>query len=396
MQSFIKLINTFKSVSIDNNQNNNQIINLNNNQNNNQIMNLNNRETVIYIRCSTKNQSNDFYHSSSIDMQLHNCKIYCKDNNLAIIDIISEIKSARDMKNQTELLNLVNTNSNINLVVFDVSRFSRNIINGTAIIQQCIDKNIVLHFIKENILVKNNRDVVPFTTALVNAQVESDTISYRVLRSVEYRKSLGSQFGKARYGYTMVRNNNIITHEENPNEQLIIKLILKIKYGCLLTDLNKIAQQLINNNLELLNDSIILYGNYENSDIVTILNQNNILYKNNKWTYSSVSNVINTNDDYINVKDTLVNDLLINLSKLVQPHDQFTNNIVNNIITLYEKINDYKLNIRSIVIHNITTVNDIINFLNKNNVHFRVWTMQDIEPYLQFSNSNKRNRTINL
>jgi DNA invertase Pin-like site-specific DNA recombinase len=174
--------------------------NINSLTNNMSSVNIKNR-SIIYVRSSTQQQNNVYTNSESLNMQIFSCENFAKENNLDIISIEKEICSARKGSNQKVLENIIENNNNINLMVFDISRFSRNIFDGTHMLKQCLDKGITLYSVKDNLFVKDLKDIQSFTNLLISAQAESDAISHRVQQSIQYRRSLGAYFGKEKFGY---------------------------------------------------------------------------------------------------------------------------------------------------------------------------------------------------
>jgi DNA invertase Pin-like site-specific DNA recombinase len=106
------------------------------------------QNAVIYCRSSTIDQNN--FNHCSIDTQLFNCRQYCDQNKLKIISMSSEMCSATKSANQKALLKLVDEFKNINLIVYDASRFSRNILEGIILLNKCREKNIIVHNVKDN------------------------------------------------------------------------------------------------------------------------------------------------------------------------------------------------------------------------------------------------------
>ena len=48
-----------------------------------------------------------------------------------------------------------------------------------------------------------------FAVLQISAQAESDAISHRVQQSIQYRKSLGAYFGRKKFGFNIISDNNI-------------------------------------------------------------------------------------------------------------------------------------------------------------------------------------------
>lgn len=325
--------------------------------------------------------------SASLEIQDAKCIEYCNKNNFTIINNISEICSARKMSNQKKLLNIINNNTNINLIIFDVSRFSRNMEDGIKTYNLCKQKNINIHFIKDTIRSSNINHFNIFSLSLLNAQNESDAISYRVTESVKYRKSLGNYIGKPKFGYTLIRNsNNILKIARHPQEYNILLLILRLKYGSTYNEINNLYKDITNNMdanitcLSPITNRIILYGNYENRDIIHILNSNNIFNNNKQFNSLNIYNLCKINSyKYHKKTNYAVNKLIKKLYDGTCDNNEFE--------SLFQDINRYKLTLPQIDIDNCYhRMNNILNLLNNNNINFCIWTQNMITDIIFVNN----------
>ena len=335
---------------------------------------INHLPTIIYARCSSKKQNNEANNAQSLEMQLHHCNNFCGKTQMMNIEIITEICSATKMSNQKKLLDIVNTRENINLVLFDVSRFSRNIFDGTNLVKQCNEKKITLYSIKEGINTETKHGIKMFIGELMNAQNESDSISYRVTESIKYRKDNGIFTGaRLPYGYKFLNTGKIRKIGKDESEQNIILLILKLKYGCTYSIINNLVNLIANHDVVGLYDDedFILYGNYENSDIAHLLTANDIYNRGNVWKSSNIYSICKNNSTYFSKKDDYTKELINNL---------YNGQKLDSIKYLYENINElpFDENKNAYYIKNCkrNKVN-IITFLNKNNVFFNNWVTID-------------------
>lgn len=317
-------------------------------------------KTIIYIRVSSNKQNNKYNNTTSLETQYFNCQNYCSLNNLTIDTKFEEIASARHLK-QKILKMIIENYNNINLIIHDLSRFSRNVNSGLELLQECLNKNIIIHFLKEKLIIKMNDDINICKQYLIATEHESDYISYRIKQSIKYKKSLGYHIGKAKYGFIIKHIDGVRKLEPNNTEQLIITLINKLYYGSQKKDIQKLLHKINKSKLELLDDDIICYGNYTCKDIAYFLNFHNISYKTDKlWTANIINNLLNKNTEYFENKHKLTNDLI----------NELNNKNYNKIKSLYKKINGYNLDDNNIIINNN---NDIISFLKTYNVNFRPW-----------------------
>lgn len=345
--------------------------------NNMSTVNIKNR-SIIYVRSSTKNQNNIYTNSTSLDMQIFSCENFSKENNLDVISIEKEICSARKGSNQKVLQNIINNNNNINLMVFDISRFSRNIFDGTSMLKQCLDKGITLYSVKDNLFVKELRDIQSFTNLLISAQAESDAISHRVQQSIYYRKSLGAYFGKDKFGYSIVKENNIKKLKPLIDELQIINLIQKLYYGCQKSEIENLLLIITKQKLKLEISDIILYGNYISADIAYFLNFHDIFMRSCPWSVETINKVISQNAEYINKKYDLTDNLISELNRIIISTSDISKN-VRTINQLFLSINGYKLTEKLESYKGFKNKWNILSFLKKHHVNFRSWSIEDIE-----------------
>lgn len=369
------------------------VINLNNITNNLSLINVKNK-SIIYVRSSTKNQNNLQTNSASLEMQIFTCKKFAEKNNIDIVSIEQEVCSARKGLNQKILHHIINNNNNIILIVFDISRFSRSIFDGTDLLKKCLDNNISLYSVKDNLIIRDMKDIQNFSNLLFNSQAESDAISNRVLESIKFRRSLGAYFGKDKYGYTIVTENNIKKLIPNKNELNVIQLILKLKYGSNLKLINDLVKTITNKKSKIELTEIVMFGNFNNRNIAYFLNQNNILNRTTVWVEKDIQKIINQNIDYINKKYDVTEQLIMELIKI--SHSKDNAKIVRTVNLLFLEINEYKL--CEVLEYYGKKYFSISNFLNKHNVNFRVWSDSDIQSYVSdifISNNNVEIKKIN-
>jgi DNA invertase Pin-like site-specific DNA recombinase len=150
-------------------------------------------KNIGYIRISTDNQD--------LKNQKHSILDYCNSKKLGSIDFIevkiSSRKSDEDRK-IGELVNLLEENDI--LIVTELSRIGRSVINVIDIVNSIIGKKVNLHIIKENMIIEPN-NINPFTTFQMNifasfAQLERDLISLRTKEALKARKEQGIKLGR--------------------------------------------------------------------------------------------------------------------------------------------------------------------------------------------------------
>jgi len=212
----------------------------------------------------------------------------------------------------------------------------------------------------------------------MNAQNESDSISYRVSESIKFRRANGLFVGsRLPYGYKYDVNESNINNRrkivKEATEQNIILLILKLKYGCTYDIMSKLVYAISGHNVVGTYDDekVILYGNYENSDIAHLLAANDIYNRGAAWKASNIYSICKNNASYFSKKDDYTKELISNL---------YNGQKLDTIKYLYEKINElpFDENQNASIIKNCKrNRNNIIIFLNKNNVFFNNWVTID-------------------
>ena len=259
--------------------------------------------TVIYTRISSPNQSSFQGNYVSIDNQLNECTKYCEVNKLTVTKHISEIVSGKDINKQTLLMSIFNYN-NIDVIFYNVSRFSRNTQQAIKFVNDCNSKNIRLHFVEENISGNHHMDLHRLRLSLSHSEFESNTISHRIKSNNRILKAKGWKFGKPRYGEKVQFSNGVRKFLKNKYESELIKFIVMAKDG--VTTCKNLNKQLkkIKPNI----DSPIVFIDFEKDieiekfdkpntlsyhDIADLLNSYDIQIRGKKCSASSISNIYN-------------------------------------------------------------------------------------------------------
>lgn len=331
---------------------------------------------IIYLRCSTKKQN-------SYNTQLINCTNFCQNNNFTVIDTIKETISATNLNKQHKLLNIINNNSYLNLIVYDISRLSRNVVHGNEILTKCKNNNIIIHSVSNLLNTNTIYGVKNFQRELIDTQFESNLIGERIKSNIEYKKSLGYSIGRPSYGYS--KDNNSAYFIPNQREQNIINLILYLKYGNTFDNINNLVKEITNDDIKLLskdNFEIVLYGNLTHKDIVKILEENNIKYKNGtKWSDTIISNIINNNSTYNSYNEELTKQFIFNL--------YFGINF-NTLSDIYYKINKNKIDLPLNMIQECKfNISNISVLINKYYLNYKIWNPNYVQEALDSYNEIK-------
>ncbi len=263
--------------------------------------NKSNGNAIIYCRVSTQNQTFGF----SLDTQMEASTSYCADNNYKIIDIVHEICSAKEMNKQEKLIQLINSNENINIIIHDPSRLSRNISDFTQLLHICETKKITLHFVSDKLITNNNTDIKTVLSSVYDSEIEIKTLSKRVRASIEQRKRNKTYLPSVpRYGYSYekkINNDRIIrTVKKNESEQKVIGLINKMYWGSDIKPVENILKELTGETHEIIsysnpeeNVKRIEYGNMTFANIARFLNSIELTKRGKPWNPDSVSDIIN-------------------------------------------------------------------------------------------------------
>jgi|UniRef100_A0A6C0EDE4 DNA invertase Pin-like site-specific DNA recombinase len=244
------------------------------------------KNSIIYTRISTKKQFTGY----SLDIQNKICNDYCKKNNLIILDNFKEIKSATNINYQKNLINIIEKYQNINLIISDISRISRNLSNYNILTEKCIQKNIVIHYVEDNLISSNKEHTNIINKKILESEKESQLISFRTKKTIQYKKFINN-YNPAilKYGYKYIKVNNKKIIQKNIQENYIIQLIknlynFKNDYKKNIKLLSKLISKKKNINE--------LKKKFNIKMIVDFLNKNNILKRNNLWNYNSIYYII--------------------------------------------------------------------------------------------------------
>lgn len=151
------------------------------------IQNL--QKGIIYSRISTDKQD--------INRQVADCLKYAQDAGIAITQTISETISSR--KTDREIFSVIDSlKAGDCLIVTELSRLGRSMIELNNIISTIIQKKAVLHVVSGSVHVVDDSPLAQmfvFTSSLA-AQAERDLISERTISALKARKAAGVKLGR--------------------------------------------------------------------------------------------------------------------------------------------------------------------------------------------------------
>jgi DNA invertase Pin-like site-specific DNA recombinase len=316
---------------------------------NNSVIDSTVDKSIIYTRVSTQEQM--------FNRQITKCSEFCNQNNFKITNIVSESCSAYKNPLQLELLKIINDNSNINLIIEETDRFSRNVNYGVKLLDKCFEKNIIIYILNKNYIVKNKKSADYIK--LINDIKEAENDSIKKSERIKFANNL-----------------------KKPNPQIIF-LILKLYYGSNKQNIENILLKITGCNTITEFDEIILYGYYDVNDIVFILNENKILNNKKIWTKSAINNIIKNNTSHKENIEKLTNELLIEIYAGLTSVPDY-----DKIFTLLTKIHNYNMSDAIVTLKNILTKPGVSKkniwdkFLNVYRINFRIWNYEtEINKY---------------
>ncbi|MCT7464559.1 recombinase family protein [Aliarcobacter cryaerophilus] len=150
-------------------------------------------KTIGYIRVSTDQQD--------LQNQQHSILNYANKNALGKVEFIEVKMSSRKKDEDRKIDELFETlQAGDHLIVSELSRIGRSVVNVVTIVNQLIALGVNLHILKEQLFIKPNKQN-PFTDFQINifsafAQLERDLISKRTKEALQARKEKGIKLGK--------------------------------------------------------------------------------------------------------------------------------------------------------------------------------------------------------
>lgn len=143
-----------------------------------------------YTRVSTEKQS--------IENQYFEIKNYARDKNIKIDSFIEETMSGSVAIGNRKLGALIGSlQKDDTLIVTELSRLGRSILQVMGFLNTCIQKGVVIYSIKENFELSDNINskVLAFAFSL-SAEIERQLISQRTKEGLARRKAEGVILGR--------------------------------------------------------------------------------------------------------------------------------------------------------------------------------------------------------
>ena len=190
---------------------------------------------VSYLRCSTSYQLD----GHSIDNQRLKIKQYCALHNHELLEeIVDEGVSGKTSKRDgyIKLMQIVEKNGCDGVVVYSLSRFSRNTMDTLSSIERMNKKGITFHSLSENIDTSspNGRFFLTILSSL--SQLEREITSIRVADTLRGLKVTNKPYSNDMYGWDKVDGSLV----KNELEQKMLRKIYRMnKLGYSNTEIAK-------------------------------------------------------------------------------------------------------------------------------------------------------------
>jgi len=261
-------------------------------------INIERKDAIIFCRVSSIGQTGSMHISFEVqERQGNNCANYFS---LKVYSVIKVVESAYDGKKST-IKSLINKSRGKNIIIYNVSRFSRNKNSGVSLLYHALKNKVRFFFVEEGIIWdENHRDnLQKITRKLEYSEEESRQLGKRIKDALAEKKRRGYFTGSiAKYGYKTVsylEGKKLINEDY---EQEVIKFINMCKtVGTKILDLNKqmriISPDYDEPILFFYNDIAVLElkDPLTNVNIASLLNSYNVTKRGNNWNSSSVSSI---------------------------------------------------------------------------------------------------------
>ena len=145
---------------------------------------------IGYLRVSTGKQH--------IENQKEEIQKFAARRNLKIDKWVTEVVSGKKNEHDRKLGKLLKSlRKGDLLIVTELSRLSRTLLNIMSILHRCLEKEIIIYSTKDGYAFDNsiNSKVLAFAFALV-AEIEHNLISMRTKEALAHRKSEGVRLGR--------------------------------------------------------------------------------------------------------------------------------------------------------------------------------------------------------
>ena len=267
-------------------------------------------QAIIYCRVSSAAQKEGV----SLDVQEQVCIEYCQRQGWKVSLIIKETASATDTKKQKQLLKAIQDHKaekvTTKLIVYNISRFSRNVSKGLDLARQMRDQNLHLVSSMEMIDVSSAFGEYNLTNLLNSAEFESKLIGKRVKDALDKKKSDGHQIGKPPYGSRVEKIDEKRKFVPDIAEQKVIEFIKLCRTpGTFLKNLNSSIQGICDEQyftpivLNTRTKKLVEALSFDN--IAELLTEYKILHRQSCWSSAAISRIFHrrTNNTHVDAQE---------------------------------------------------------------------------------------------
>jgi DNA invertase Pin-like site-specific DNA recombinase len=201
-------------------------------QNYKDLISTSRKRSHYYCRVSSKKQSKYNEGHTSLQVQKEKSLQFIKDNNMTTGIYVEEVFSAKNMNKLKGLKYLCDISVKGDIIlIYDISRFSRNIVDSLNLLEELNSKGVSVHSISDNLNYSNISTRNQFRIELCAANYLSEMVSQKVKASIEFRRARGDHIGNPLFGFATVleEKTHIRTKVYNKTEMDIIDIISKNK-----------------------------------------------------------------------------------------------------------------------------------------------------------------------
>ena len=259
---------------------------------------------IIYCRVSSFIQAGN---STSLEAQEYNAKALAAERGYRVKQICKEVRSAYN-STMTTLHDILSTSRNTAVIMHDVSRFCRNVVDGLKMLNVALVRNNTLVFVADSLTITNaNKSACmdQFTRLLKGAEVESCRLGERIKTAQKYLRDTGKYSGgSVPYGLQVKRSPNHYvdgTLIENESERQIMAFIAICKKAVISTDdlnshMRKITTVVPYVNIQCYDKDQVtplktINTPLTNSEIADLLNDYHVTKRGRVWSAAMVKSV---------------------------------------------------------------------------------------------------------
>ena len=255
------------------------------------------KKCIIYCRVSSIEQSGENH--ISLEAQQNVCKDFADSNGLKPSQIITEVASAARVVKKRHINNIVKNNKNTVIIIYDVSRFSRNMEHGSELLRHLHRNNNIVWFVNENV----RSDSKNFIKFIKDTEIESKAIGRRVKTAIREKKRLGFHIGVAPFGYKLKKKRGGNVLEENEEEKKVVNFIQICQRAPInINNLNQALRLIVPDPIVVDETPIIAENNdgdeidimnnkITDNDIAGFLNEYKVYKRERNWTSAKIKNI---------------------------------------------------------------------------------------------------------